>query len=131
MTVVVDASVAVSALVDASDDGRWAAGVVSRQDVVAPHLLPVEIVSALRGLARDGTISPVLARDALDVAAVWAVELYPLGSLARRVWDLRDTVTAYDAWYVALAELHGVPLATRDRRLAAASGPRCEFLLPT
>jgi predicted nucleic acid-binding protein len=46
------------------------------------------------------------------------------------VWALHPTVTAYDAAYVALAELLGVPLLTLDRRLARASGPLCSFLLP-
>ncbi len=50
--------------------------------------------------------------------------------LASRVWALHPTVTAYDAAYVALAEELDAPLATLDRRLARASGPTCEFLLP-
>ena len=38
------------------------------------------------------------------------VELFPYEPVAIRVWDLRGNVTAYDAWYVALAEALGVPL---------------------
>ena len=47
--------------------------------------------------------------------------------------DLRGERVALAARpdHAGLAELHGVPLATRDRRPAAASGPRCEFLLPS
>jgi len=45
------------------------------------------------------------------------------------VWDLRENVTVYDAWYVALAEALGVPLLSADRRLAAAPGLRCEVRL--
>jgi predicted nucleic acid-binding protein len=40
-------------------------------------------------------------------------------------------VTTYDGTYVALAELLGAPLATLDRGLAAAPGPRCSFTTPT
>ncbi len=58
------------------------------------------------------------------------VELFPYEPLARRVWELRENVTPYDAWYVALAEELGVGLATLDRRLAQAVGPRCEFVTP-
>jgi len=47
-----------------------------------------------------------------------------------RVWELRDTVTPYDAWYVATAEQAGVPLLTLDAKLATAPGTTCEFLLP-
>ncbi len=58
------------------------------------------------------------------------VELYAFEPLARRIWDLRANVGTYDAWYVALAEALDAPLATLDRRLAMAVGPRCSFLLP-
>jgi len=49
---------------------------------------------------------------------------------AERVWELRANLSSYDAWYVAVAELADVPLATMDLRLARATGPQCEFLLP-
>ena len=45
--------------------------------------------------------------------------------LARRCWELRDNVTVYDAAYVAAAEALEASLLTSDRRLAAATGPRC------
>jgi predicted nucleic acid-binding protein len=47
-----------------------------------------------------------------------------------RVWELRDNVTAYDAWHVALAEALSAPLATLDRRLARASGVTSELIHP-
>lgn len=50
--------------------------------------------------------------------------------LADRIWELRSNVTAYDAWYVALAETLDLSLATLDLRLAQAPGTRCAFLLP-
>lgn len=53
------------------------------------------------------------------------IELYPFGD---RIWELRDNLTAYDAWYVALAEGHDCPLATLDQRIVASVGPRCEFV---
>jgi hypothetical protein len=59
------------------------------------------------------------------------VELLPYSPVVGRVWELRRTITAYDAWYVALAESLDAPLATLDHRLARAPGPRCSFeLLP-
>ncbi|WP_425402618.1 type II toxin-antitoxin system VapC family toxin [Geodermatophilus telluris] len=42
-----------------------------------------------------------------------------------RVWQLRATVTPYDATYVALAEALGCALVTADGRLARASGLSC------
>jgi predicted nucleic acid-binding protein len=130
MTVVIDASTAVSALVDTGDESRWAVSVLAQGDLVAPHLLPVEIGASLRGLVLGQQIRSEQAREALENAVDWEIELYPFDGLQGRVWELRDNLTPYDAWYVALAEHHDAPLATLDRRLAAATGPRCEFLLP-
>jgi predicted nucleic acid-binding protein len=45
------------------------------------------------------------------------------------VWQLRDTLSTYDAAYVALSEALDVPLCTADRRLSRSEGPRCTFQL--
>jgi predicted nucleic acid-binding protein len=45
--------------------------------------------------------------------------------LLARCWELRATLTAYDAAYVALAELLQAPLVTADGKLSGADGPRC------
>ena len=71
--------------------------------------------------------SAVLAHD--DLVQL-PVELFPYELHARRVWELRENLTAYDAWYVALAESLDAPLVTLDHRLARATGPRCQFRLP-
>jgi pimeloyl-ACP methyl ester carboxylesterase len=42
--------------------------------------------------------------------------------LLSRVWHLRDSLTAYDAVYVALAEALETPLLTTDRKVARAHG---------
>ncbi|WP_419842131.1 type II toxin-antitoxin system VapC family toxin [Candidatus Poriferisodalis sp.] len=59
-----------------------------------------------------------------------SIELYPFEPVADRVWELRFDLSAYDAWYVALAESLGAPLVTLDRRMARAAGTRCEFSVP-
>ncbi|WP_019877466.1 type II toxin-antitoxin system VapC family toxin [Sporichthya polymorpha] len=53
----------------------------------------------------------------------------PLGPFVHRAWELRHTLTVYDAAYVALAESLGCELLTCDRKLASAAGPRCGFVL--
>jgi predicted nucleic acid-binding protein len=58
------------------------------------------------------------------------VELFSFVPFAERVWDLRHNLTSYDAWYVALAEALGLPLATLDLRLAKTKGLDCDFLTP-
>jgi len=58
------------------------------------------------------------------------ITLIPYEVVASRVWELRSSVRPYDAWYVAVAESFGLPLATLDARLMSAPGPNCEFLTP-
>ena len=56
--------------------------------------------------------------------------MFPYEPFADRVGQLRETVTGYDAWYIALAEALDAPLATLDLRLSRASGPTCQFYMP-
>ncbi|MFC5381861.1 type II toxin-antitoxin system VapC family toxin [Aquipuribacter nitratireducens] len=129
MTLVVDASVVLAALLDEGETGAWAAGVL-RGEAVVPDVMLVEVTRALRRAVLDGSVTDA-AGSAL-VATAWTIpaSVVPFATLAPRVWELRRTVSVADAAYVAVAERLGVPLATADRRLARASGPRCEFLVP-
>ncbi|MCX2712420.1 type II toxin-antitoxin system VapC family toxin [Mycolicibacterium sp. J2] len=59
---------------------------------------------------------------------MWArlgITRYAAAPLLERVCELRDTVTTYDAMYVALAEALDCPLVTADARLSRAPGIRC------
>lgn len=131
MTVVVDASVVVSALVDNSREGQWADDVMLSGPLASPHLLPVETANALRRAAHAGVISDDVATLAHGDFGQLSIELFDYQPFAGRVWELRPNLRAYDAWYVALAESLDAPLATLDLRLSRANGPRCEFLIPT
>lgn len=128
MTVVVDASVIVAALVDSGPDGQWAEQIIAREALAAPHLLPVEAANVLRRVASAGDLSDDVASLAHADLVDLRVELFGYEIVASRVWELRSNLTAYDAWYVAIAELLDVPFATLDLRLVSAPGPRCEFL---
>ncbi len=130
MSIVPDASVVVAALTDAGAVGAWAEQALGRDDLVAPHLLHAEASSILRRLERNGELSPVEATGAQRDLMALPVELAPFEPFAARVWALRANVTSYDAWYVAIAEALGYPLATLDRKLTKATGPRCDFLTP-
>jgi len=130
MTVVVDASAVVAALVDAGPDGQWAASELAHDGLAAPHLMPVEAANILRRAVIAGDLSAEVASLAHEDLLQLRVDLFPYEPHAHRVWQLRANVTAYDAWYVALAEALGAPLVTIDQRLARANGPRCPFRLP-
>ena len=128
--VVVDASVLVAAAADSGPAGRWAEEVIEARSLAAPHLLLVEATSILRRLERAGDLTRMEATAAQRSLLRLQLELSGFEPFSERVWELRDNVTAYDAWYVALAEALGVPMATLDARLVGATGPRCEFLVP-
>jgi predicted nucleic acid-binding protein len=129
--IVVDASVVAAALVESGTIGAWAESVLADGALVAPHLMPAEVVSVLRRGVASGAISGDTASLALDELAGLDVTFYECAPVVERIWELRHTVTAYDAWYVAVAEALDLPLATLDERLAGASGPRCSFRSPT
>lgn len=59
-----------------------------------------------------------------------SLETFGFDPFADRIWELRHTVTGYDAWYVALAEALQLPLATLDSKLSTATGPKCAFITP-
>lgn len=130
MTVVVDASVIVAALVDSGPEGRWAESVAGEDRLAAPELVLVEVTNILRRLERNREISRIEANGARRDLLRRDIELLPFTPFADRVWELRHTVTSYDAWYVAVAEAFECPLATLDRRLSRAPGPDCRFVLP-
>lgn len=130
MTLVVDAALVVSALVDSGTEGQWADSMLAADRLAAPHLMPVEVTNILRRATTSGVVSAdtaSLARvDLLDLP----IDLFPFAPFSDRAWELRQNVTTYDAWYVAVAEHLGVPLATLDVKLANATGPRCAFATP-
>ena len=87
----------------------------------APHLLDVEVAQVLRLYVREKMITAQRGQEALEDLAGLPLERYPHDFLIPRVWELRATLTAYDAVYVALAELLDASLLTCDRKIATAS----------
>jgi predicted nucleic acid-binding protein len=98
--------------------------------LVAPHLLPVEVAHTLRRSVQLGRIGADAASLAHRDLVRLDITLIPYEAVASRVWELRSSVRPYDAWYVAVAESFGLPLATLDARLISAPGPSCEFITP-
>ena len=88
----------------------------------APHLIDVEVAQVLRRYVRDKTITAQRGQEALEDLRDLPLSRYPHDFLIPRIWELRATLTAYDAVYVALAELLGAPLLTCDSKIASAPG---------
>jgi predicted nucleic acid-binding protein len=88
----------------------------------APHLVDVELAQTFRRYVREGELDAASAAEALDDLRALDVERHSHEPLLDRVWALRDSLTAYDAVYVALAEALDTTLLTCDARLARAPG---------
>jgi predicted nucleic acid-binding protein len=88
----------------------------------APHLLDVEVAQVLRRYVRDKRITAQRGQEALEDLGDLPLSRYPHDVLIPRIWELRSTLTAYDAAYVALAELLEAPLLTCDSKIASAPG---------
>lgn len=130
MTLVVDASFVVAALIDGGSAGSWADRQMGAQDLAAPHLMPVEAANIVRRKEVSGEISSDIAALAHADLLELAVQLFPYEPFGPRIFRLRANLTCYDAWYVAVAEALDAPLATLDQRLSRAPGLTCRFLLP-
>lgn len=91
----------------------------------APGLLVVEVAQVVRRFSRLGHVSASRGTQALTALVDLGVETYPHEPLLPRIWQLRDTLTSYDAAYVALTEALDARLLTTDARLARAPGLRC------
>lgn len=115
--IVVDASALVQALVGRDPDPLFLA--VLAGDLHAPHLLDVEVLSALRGLELGHRLTPTVADQARLDYFSFTITRHELAPLSERVWALRHQFTTYDASYLALAEALPAPLATCDAKLAA------------
>lgn len=120
----------VSALTDNGREGQWSDDVLLSGPLAAPHFLPAEAANVLRKGALAGVISNDVATLAHGDFGEVSIELFDYQPFASRVWELRHNLSAYDAWYVAVAESLEAPLATLDLRVAGSTGPRCEFLTP-
>jgi predicted nucleic acid-binding protein len=119
--IVADASVVVAALV-----GR----AVAREALIgpqvhAPHLIDSEVAHVLRRRVRLGAIDAATGWNLLNTFRWMAITRHGTFSMFDRVWELRDNLTAYDAAYVALAEIIDCPLVTGDARISRAPGLRC------
>ena len=95
----------------------------------APHLLDIEVTQALRRLTQLKEITPIRAKEALGDHSALLIERAAHYDLLPRVWELRESVTAYDAAYVTLAEALDAPLLTCDGKLARSHGHRAKIEL--
>ncbi len=107
--------------------GRVARVAVSRAEGVSiPDVADVETAAVLRKRWIAKELTDERFARALAILPDLPFQRYPASTMLQRAYELRATVTVYDAVYVALAEALDCPLLTADIRLARAPGPRCE-----
>jgi predicted nucleic acid-binding protein len=99
-------------------------------DQAAPHLVDAEVLSVIRRAHLRGELDRTAAHQAVDDLGSWPATRVDHRPLLERAWQLRDSLSAPDALYVALAEALSATLLTLDRRLARAKGPRCPVDVP-
>jgi predicted nucleic acid-binding protein len=128
--IVLDASAVLELLLATPAGGRVAERVADPgESLHSPHLLAVEVAQVLRRYVRTGAVDGTRAEGALVDLDELDVARYDHEPLLPRMWELRANLTAYDATYVALAEVLTAPLLTLDERLAAAPGHRATIEL--
>ena len=127
--IVVDASVAVTALGGVGRRSQRALHRILREPALAPHLLDLEVVSAFRGMHRRGEMSDADVGRGLRHLARVRITRVDHTPLIERCWELQENLTPYDASYVALAEHTGATLLTSDVPLSRAPGIRCDVEL--
>jgi predicted nucleic acid-binding protein len=124
---VVDASCLCEVLIGAPAADAVRERLAADDDHNAPHVIDVEVFSFVRREHRLGRLDRTAATQAIEDLEVWPGERFGHRLLLPRAWELRETVRGWDAMYVALAEALDAVLVTKDRRLAAATGPTCRI----
>ncbi len=100
------------------------------EELAVPHLIDSEVTNALRRLVAQKNLTDFQGTIAMDGFARLALTRFPADWLRPRMWALRHNLSAYDATYVALAEMTGATaLLTTDSRLANAPGVSCPIEL--
>ena len=121
--IVVDSSVVLDLLLQSEAASRIEYRLFAPGETLhAPHLLDLEVAQVLRRYCAAEELDSERGAEALDDLRDLPIVRYPHDLFLSRIWELRYSLTSYDAVYVALAEILPAPFLTRDTRLASAPG---------
>jgi predicted nucleic acid-binding protein len=125
--IVADASAVLEVLLNTPGAARVSERLFTPGETLhAPHLIDLQVAQVLRRYARTGEIDAQRGSEAISDLAELPLARYAHEFLLPRIWQLRNNVTAYDAAYLALAEVLDCPLLTCDRALADVPGHTAE-----
>jgi len=99
------------------------------QRLSAPHLIDLEVAQILRKASLSGIVTGAACQMAFDNWRLFPVTRYPHDLFLPRIWALQQYLSAYDASYIAVAEMLNAPLVTHDGRLANAPGHKAKIEL--
>lgn len=125
--IVVDASCLLELLLNRPGAQQVLQVLADHDELCAPGLIDVEVCHILRRYALHREISVLRGKEAVEELAEFPLERYPHTLLVKRMWQLRNNLTAYDAAYVSLAEALDVALVTCDQKLAGVKGHRAKI----
>ena len=119
--IVVDASAILELLLETSKGALISQRVLAEDETLhVPHLLDLEVLQVLRRYTLSGDLTSERAGQALEDFVDLPLLRYPHLPFMGRTWELRANMTAYDAVYIALAEVLPATFVTCDRRVATA-----------
>ncbi|MFC6088800.1 type II toxin-antitoxin system VapC family toxin [Saccharothrix lopnurensis] len=93
----------------------------------APELIDAEAFKVIRRLHLNAVLTEPQATGIMQRVHEAPITRFTHRALSQRAWEIRHAVSAFDAFYVALAEQLGVPLITCDKRLAGANGHNADI----
>ena len=88
--------------------------------LAVPHYLQIELVSACRRLVISGLLDEADVLERLSGLDDLPIISFDTAGLKVVIMRMRNNFSAYDAGYVALAEILDLPLMTHDLRLKRA-----------
>lgn len=119
-----DASVALKLVLHEPDSplarALWEAWKTQRITIIAPTLWGYEVTSVIRNRVHRGRLAPDMEAEAFATVFQLPVQLMRPAGLHQRARELAQQFNlpaAYDAHYVALAEIANCPFWTADERL--------------
>ena len=113
---VIDASALIEILL--KDESAAKSRRLLSHDLFAPAILIPETVNALKKSTRLKLVTKAIARDKVAFLSLLPIDLVPMQRLSLEIWQLSDSLSAYDACYVSLAMQLDHTLITNDRKLA-------------
>ena len=127
--IVIDASVLFHLLTTPQDDPHVLKAAEKAGKFYAPHIVDAEVLNSLRRNLLIKKITEAQGERAIADLGDFAIERWPVAPFTDRIWELRHNLSAYDASYVALSEMLGLELYTRDKGIKLAPGHKAKVVV--